>query len=341
LTSIYEDARSQRHVRRIMAFATDDNPLWSRLAAFERLTGSVIATERLLPGSGTDSNGVPSKPYDLLGVSRTYFGKWRDGEQSDVSSAFRQIRALREALVRAGDMHPAHRVIATSLVQVISAYLATSEADAPIRESGLALGYRSIDDVRMAIDRLFHRRYPLFKRPYLRNAETASEEVKQLRGLNIAWMRRGPDLFLQCTMDFRYAVELPEGHCIRVKLDVPIINDHGRTKKDKRPATPRHTPYDGWIMLIQHARVFLTFETRHGDSRSDCIFMIIANWADPDGWRGGNYLTAHQDNERQAAADVVLLTAAEHCDDLELGVVRRGDAAFDELQARAAKMAPY
>ena len=331
--NIFDEARGQRHVRRVMVFMSKDNPLWDLLATFEKLAGKLVPTERLSikPGSGSVAGKVTSEKFDLLGVSRTYFEKWRDGHLDDVASAFRQVRNLKMAIEIVRVAAPERSNEAMDLTQRIDSFLRSAEQDEPVRDSGLALGYRSANAVRMALDKAFHRRYPMFKKPFLESAETATMELAQIQGQHLAWMRRGRDLFLQCAMEFRYAVELPQGHVIRVKLDVPLI--HG--KPGGQPTSKgAHTPYDGWVMLSQNSRVFLTFETRHDDSRSDCIFMIIDNWPAEGGWRGGTYLTADQGNARGPASDLVLLRQVADDETYELKVIRRGQSGFDDLETR-------
>lgn len=335
MASIYEEARSQRHVRRIMVFMCDDNPLWADMALLEKQSRRRIATERLVRDTKAHSEKTPTKRFDLLGVSRTYFTKWQDGQLEDVSSAYRQIHALRDAVVQAGDASPQYHDRASSIVKAMQAFLDSASADAAVTASGKALGYRDDNAVRMALDRLFHRHHPLFKKPYLNSAETAAHELKRIDGLHQTWMRRGPDLFLQCSMDFRYAVELPEGHAIRVRLDVPLINAPRRSAHGVGSDRAPHTPYDGWVMLTQTSRMFLTFETRHADSRGDLISMIIDNWPDHDQWRGGSYLTANQDNGRRTVSDLVLLRSLSASETVELRVVRKGHAEFAELASQA------
>lgn len=310
-----------------------DNPLWGLLAMLEQLSGAPIPASRLVSWSlpSSKGKGLPSKPYDLLGVSRTYYTEWHDGEQTDVASAFHQIRALRDAIKDNVDWTPVKSTQAGKIVKAIDDYLLTAEEDRPVRESGVALGYADANAVRMALDRIFHRRFPLFKKPFLESAEKAAIELSRMKGRHHAWMRRGEDLYLQCSMDFRYAVELPEGHAIRVRLDVPLI--HAPVGEEAALATP-HTLYDGWVLLSQNSRVFLSFETRYDDSAADCIFMIIGNWGSAGGWRFGSYLTADQDNFGREANGLVLLRQLETKEASVLKTIRRGTPEFELLEQR-------
>jgi hypothetical protein len=347
--SIYVEARGHRHVRRVMVFASADNPVWKRLSSLERQAKQAILTSRLRPPADEPDEAIaasakwrsPSKPYDLLGVSRPVFTKWQYGEAPNVSNAYGQIRALHNAVKDFGKAQAKLEAETLNLCDRLDAFLESAVDDEPVRDSGVKLGYRDENDVRQALDRLFHRAYPLFKRPWA-SADAAKNELRHLQGLHCAWMKRGRDMYLRCTMDFRYAVSFREGHAIRVKLDVPMISG-GRRNAGRDGATPGHAAYDGWIMLTQAARIFLTFETRSGDARSDFVFMIIDNWprqtdtADEE-WRTGSYLTADQDNDKRAASAYLLMRRAALDEDISPRKVVRGSEEFLAIERQATQL---
>jgi hypothetical protein len=350
--SIYVEARGHRNVRRVMVFASGDNPVWQKLSALETQARRAIPTSRLkapVAGHGDPDTPPPpsppaqwpSKAHDLLGVSRPVLAKWQAGGAANVANAYVQIRELRKALDAFGrERTDALQRDAMNLSDRLADYLTSAEAGEPVRESGVKLGYRDANDVRQALERLFHRAHPLFKRPWS-TAEVAKNELRHLQGVHSVWMKRGADMYLRCMMDFRYVVDFQEGHAIRVKLEVPMISSDG--PNDPNGAASEHETYDGWIMMTQTGRIFLTFETRNGDARADFIFMIIDNWprqGEGKGWRAGSYLTAGQDNDNQAVNSYLLMRRAMAGEQVQpRKVVRDVDDEFAVIAGQAVKLA--
>lgn len=366
MSEIERGVAEARNKKRTMLFMSDDNPVWEQIQLLEFRIGSSVRAAPLSPAkrakdhvksaSVQRASGAftESKPYEVLGISRTLFDEWKTGHVERPSSVVTQIEALRRALLQvgrlAGDDGPHQQAL--NISETLERFLETLSQTGPVQASAQALGIEG-DRARIALDKAFDRSQPMFRMPYFADESAARSELNNVRGHHLVWLRRGA-IFLQCTLRIRYAVELTGGYAIRAKLNIPIIRPASdliaQSALLNRPVP--HTEYDGWLMCSQAARLFFAFETRQEQSsRSDFVFLIVDNWPRDDGWRCGRYLTAGQDNAQDVASNLLLMQQvvepegdAEGEPDRiafmrhELRIVRPADAKHAELMAQAAAL---
>lgn len=317
MSDIEQGVAEARNKKRAMLFMSEDNPVWGLIQRLERLAGQHVRASSLSVArrdrSATAASGGPvvvSKPYEVLGISRTLFDEWKAGHVERSSSVQGQIESLRQALLEvgraAGDNGP--NQLALGISETLSSFLKTLEVLGPVQDSARALGMEG-DRSRIALDKAFDREHPMFRMPYFQDEAAARAELNNIRGHHLVWLQRD-SLFLQCTLRIRYAVELTGGYAVRAKMNIPIIRPTSdlvaQSTRLGRPIP--HTEYDGWLMCSQASRLFFAFETRQGQSsRSDFVFVIVENWPHDGDWRLGRYLTAGQENAQHVATDLLLM----------------------------------
>jgi hypothetical protein len=345
------DEDGQRASKRAMLFLSEHNPLWRCLRAYRDEVGGRTrdALDKDADNASSDGDGDStfslSERAVLLGVSRPTATNWRDGIV--LEQKFRErLRRIRNDVNKRREqsdspLSVAAQSAAKTIVERIDAFLASKGNDSAL-SAGVGLGL-SRDGARRALDEAYAERYPLFRGPYFQTRKAADDELANFKGLHTTLLFRG-DLILQCPTRFRYVVRQRTGFSVRVKLNVPVLapTPDSQVQVDTDGAAPEHTEYDGWIMLAKPGRLFITFETRLQDSRSDCLTMILESYPKRQ-WRLGQYMTVDQDNAQTIVSCPLLMQhqpgVAAGPDDEEartrymrqaMRVVKRGDPQFSQ-----------
>jgi hypothetical protein len=297
-----EDGRPQKRAVLLLG----PHVLWTDLQALEQALGVALGSSRQSDRRPGDARHA----YQWLGVARQTRDAWVAGR--GVSDD-----GLRDALVRLRAAVWCHKALADQrrcgglfepVVQRIDALLTTIDDNVSVLRFGAALGLEA-DDTRRRLDMAYDQAHPLFKLPYIGSARTAEKALQGLRGTHLTWLMRGDSRILQCPTRFRYVVRLQGGYVVRVKLNVPKVSatpdelngaDHARW-------VPPHIEYDGYVMLFQPGRIFLSFETREVGQDSDLLHAVIERYHTRDHYRTGHYLTVDQDNGQSPIAERLLM----------------------------------
>lgn len=269
-----------KEYRLMMIFQSERNPIWTDLFADEKRRRKRTAATR---------DQISSK---ACGITTGKFGDWRSKgnfEPVEARSVFETAKTFAASKDRPD--------IAQRIADFEAAYF-SDEMD--MYDAGAIIGM-DYKECQVAIDEAVFAVLPLFPRMFERQKDEAHEALKRFQGLYRLFVKRD-EVWFQCTLDVRYALELHGNWVLRCKANVPKIDN--RLVDGDLP----YFQYDG-IVTTKATGTFWILEKRRDDEGTDYISIVTKRVRSNPRVQShvGEYVTLGQDGQTSVVSGLALL----------------------------------
>jgi len=233
-----------------------------------------------------------------MGISPTSVTNWASGQHFKAKTQEKIFQNMREKLADSKLCTAEEKNALIELFNKLESGL--NDSSMRVYEYGQLLEHM-IPETQRIIDEVIYKYTPVFRDIYYetnaRGEHRAQEHFKEYGGIYYAYFaRRG--FTIQGTLNIRYLLKLSHHYALRVKVNVPRIED------------ARYFEYDGFV-AIKTQKMFFSLEERQHD-RADFLYIIVDTpmISSQSFSVTGKYMTVGQNREQPIVAESIILKKA-------------------------------